>query len=448
MQDKNIYLKKKICLPHLIFYPVVDKSDRVLKEKVNKYLELLNTSSPKDKIEEAIIYVHVPFCSKNCLFCTFNKKPLLNEEEYLLYSSALQREIEFYSDFPYIQNLRVTGLYFGGGTPTSLPLKIWEEIINVICKRFRLSENFSINTEGFIEDFLIKDIFSFVKNQGIGRISFGIQTFNHKLRNFLKLEPKFLDLNSVHRIINLYSEKDINVFFDIMYGLPFQSLGMAKEDVKNSLLLEPQGLDYIQLYPYFSELNLLLEKRENLSFMKNQDLINLISFAIDYFEKKGYIQKSIYTFAKEGFDNMIDQAYYGNNEKILPIKNCIGLGPSAIGMLGKFLYRNKWFNQYIKNRDSKTLFFVHLAEEKSIYDREFYLFPKKLKLIKKYVAESILEENKKKIEILKKESLINEDKDTINLTKKGRIYIDNIIYFLLDRTSKEKVNNNIWELPE
>ena len=69
------------------------------------------------------VYIHIPFCKSKCKYCSFVSFPCLEKkEEYL---SFLIKEI----DSTY-KGEKVKTLYFGGGTPSLMPISFYKEVIN------------------------------------------------------------------------------------------------------------------------------------------------------------------------------------------------------------------------------------------------------------------------------------------------------------------------------
>src|SRR5215471_9777931 len=76
------------------------------------------------------LYVHVPFCAKKCEYCAFYSEAssgeLVNR-----YVSALIREMELVAN-PVQPNTRPRTIFFGGGTPSLLNLRQWEQILDAM----------------------------------------------------------------------------------------------------------------------------------------------------------------------------------------------------------------------------------------------------------------------------------------------------------------------------
>ena len=85
------------------------------------------------------LYVHIPFCKSICAYCDF-PKVMLNEGWAFSYLSALFLELEQFSSLTY------DTIYVGGGTPTSLPLKAFDRLLNKLSTFRKNDTEFSIET--------------------------------------------------------------------------------------------------------------------------------------------------------------------------------------------------------------------------------------------------------------------------------------------------------------
>src|SRR5215813_2139825 len=72
------------------------------------------------------LYVHVPFCARKCEYCAFYSETpsgeLVNH-----YVAALLRELQLVAD-----DLNPSTIFFGGGTPSLLNVRQWEQILKAM----------------------------------------------------------------------------------------------------------------------------------------------------------------------------------------------------------------------------------------------------------------------------------------------------------------------------
>ncbi|MGQ0741508.1 MAG: oxygen-independent coproporphyrinogen III oxidase, partial [Alphaproteobacteria bacterium] len=185
------------------------------------------------------IYVHIPFCHALCLYCACNMAVTHRPERMDAYLRALQREIETVSGIG--GKRRVTHLHIGGGTPNTLPWQCidilfeWlRAVFNVdAATTIRIELDPSILTEGQIRCF---------KDNGVSRVSLGIQDFDATVQLHINRIQPFEMIALTCERLRSAGITDIN--FDLMYGLPGQSLETVASTCRQASLLSPDRIAF------------------------------------------------------------------------------------------------------------------------------------------------------------------------------------------------------------
>src|SRR5258705_402496 len=122
------------------------------------------------------LYVHVPFCARKCEYCAFYSEPasglLVNR-----YVEALVRELQLVAD-----DLNPRAIFFGGGTPSLLNLRQWEQILKTMERLDLLGA-----AEWTVEcnpATISLDKARLLRAGGVNRISMGVQSLNAELHCF------------------------------------------------------------------------------------------------------------------------------------------------------------------------------------------------------------------------------------------------------------------------
>lgn len=255
------------------------------------------------------IYLHIPFCKKRCTYCNFFSTITLEKQKE--YVNALKKEIELRKN--YITN--PTTIYLGGGTPSTLPLELLEDIFNSLSKNFSLSSVEEITIECNPDD-LNKDYINGLRTLPINRLSMGIQTFNE---NELKvLGRRHSAADAIKAVENVYSSGIENISIDLMYALPNQTLQTWQENLDTALNLP---ISHISAYHLSYEENTPLYKLRNLAFDEDKSLefFNLLS---EKNAEKGFEHYEISNWAKDGKYSKHNTAYWQN-------KPYLGIGAGA-----------------------------------------------------------------------------------------------------------------------
>ncbi len=124
--------------------------------------------------EPLSLYVHIPFCTLKCSYCDFNSSAGL-EELVQPYVDALIAEMGLWSDFA--RSRPVTTVFFGGGTPSLLPVEQVERIVSAMRERFTLEPEAEITLEanpGTVDLEYLHRLLAL----GVNRLSFGVQSFH------------------------------------------------------------------------------------------------------------------------------------------------------------------------------------------------------------------------------------------------------------------------------
>ena len=96
------------------------------------------------------IYVHIPFCVHKCSYCDFYSFTKYGEEDFSVYAKRVRQEIAeaaewLQSAWGYREELST--LFFGGGTPSLLPVDLIRSIIDVIVDHFPMKREIEITLE-------------------------------------------------------------------------------------------------------------------------------------------------------------------------------------------------------------------------------------------------------------------------------------------------------------
>jgi oxygen-independent coproporphyrinogen-3 oxidase len=187
------------------------------------------------------LYVHVPWCLKKCPYCDFNSheaRAAVPEEAYV---DALLADLE--SALPAIWGRKVVSIFIGGGTPSLFSAAAIDRLLAGIRARVPLLPEAEITLEanpGTFERAKFAGYFC----AGVNRLSLGIQSFDVRA---LQALGRVHDADEARRAAEAALMIFGNVNFDLMYGLPQQTLREAEADVAAALAFAPPHLSFYQL---------------------------------------------------------------------------------------------------------------------------------------------------------------------------------------------------------
>jgi oxygen-independent coproporphyrinogen-3 oxidase len=178
------------------------------------------------------LYVHVPFCAQKCSYCAFFSEPS-SGEVINRYVAALTRELELVAS-----DLKPQTVFFGGGTPSLLNPRQWEQLLGAMDRLGLLGA-----AEWTIEcnpATVSLDKARLLRSYGVNRVSMGVQSLNEDL-----LER----LGRVHTRAMAFKSFDIlrragfdNVNLDLMFAIPGQTQAVWRETLREALAMQSEHL--------------------------------------------------------------------------------------------------------------------------------------------------------------------------------------------------------------
>ena len=185
------------------------------------------------------IYLHIPFCRSRCSYCDF-ATGLYQTELAESYIEALIKEVASARDWSF----PVDTIYFGGGTPSLLSAMQLDRIMGILQKSFAITSDAEITMEMNPGTVTLPGLREF-RNLGINRASFGAQTFDdHELA---RLGRSHTTTDTLQTFRDLRTAGFENVSFDLIAGLPGQSLTRWEENVDQAIMLRPEHLSFYLL---------------------------------------------------------------------------------------------------------------------------------------------------------------------------------------------------------
>ena len=262
----------------------------------------------KEKDVDAI-YIHIPFCDKKCEYCDFCTFVRM-EKEYRKYVDYLIREIRMYPKFKY------DTIYFGGGTPSLLPVGMIKEIMDELDWTGNAEITLELNpTDMTLEK--LKEI----REIGINRLSIGIQSFQNHVLDFIGRQHSSDDAVNVYKMARKAGFNNITV--DLMFGIPNQSIEDLQKDLNILKELKPENVSIYSLI--WEEGTVFWSKLQKgiLSEIDQDVEAQMYEMIIEFFNKNGYCHYEISNFARidENFEENRNINKNCNLEKRIDFQN-------------------------------------------------------------------------------------------------------------------------------
>lgn len=217
-------------LPRYTSYPTAPHfSPAVCEIDYRKWLKSLPARPP------ASLYVHVPFCRSMCWYCGCHTSVTKRDEPIAIYAAGLRNEAHLVAE-AIGQRLPVSRIHFGGGTPTIMRPETFADLIGVLRYSFFVLPDAEIAVE-IDPCTLTEPMTEALGYCGVNRASLGIQSFDPAVQQAINRHQSFEQTAiSVER---LRREGVGRINFDLLYGLPLQTVDSCLDTIGKCLELRP-----------------------------------------------------------------------------------------------------------------------------------------------------------------------------------------------------------------
>lgn len=248
--------------------------------------------------------------------------PLKQSTEFQLWKSALLKELGIIAQ--YYGTKPVTSIFFGGGTPSFIPLKDIEDIMQFIIGRFSVQADCEISLEANPDS--INNIKAVAyKKMGFNRVSLGVQSLNNEYLQLMGRPHTALQAQQAYHALR--SAGFANISLDFIWGLPTQRLKTWLDDLKKAIKLAPEHISAyglsIEEGSYFD----LLDKEGKLQMACEQEQAQMYKTGSALLEEAGYMQYEISNYAKMGMQCRHNLGYWLGSDYM-------GAGPAAASTMG------------------------------------------------------------------------------------------------------------------
>jgi len=255
------------------------------------------------------LYLHIPFCSSRCSYCDF-ATGLYNQELAERYVRALVADIR---SSRHVGD-SVDTIYFGGGTPSLLTPSQLEVILACVYDCFKIDSQSEITLEinpGSVNEEKLRAF----RSLGVNRASFGAQTFDDA--ELAKLGRSHTTADTLKTFADLRGVGFENVSFDLIAGLPGQTLDGWQRNMKQALELGPEHLSFYLLEVH-SGTPLAEHIRRGIQPEPDDDLAGVMyKWMLEQAAQAGYEHYEISNLCRPGFHSRHNvkywtaDAYYG-----------------------------------------------------------------------------------------------------------------------------------------
>lgn len=297
----------------------------------------------------SMLYIHIPHCHTQCLFCTCHVVITRNYQHVKQYLMYLYREIEIFANLFQEHNLKpiFTDVHFGGGSPTFLKESELEELMDHLGAIVDFDDVVECSIEIDPRRVQPERMYHYAK-MGINRVSFGVQDFNREVQKAVnRIQPASLVARFLTPNIRNLFQHGIN--FDIICGLPRQTEATMKETMELVAQMAPDRIcfNYLHYIPKFFPHQEMMPPSPN-----NQQRKALFLTALDVLTGNGYIRTGYDHFAKSTDEvacAMTNKQMQWNRLGVAAdrYEDTIGIGVHGVSKTPNWYFQNIYYGQEV-----------------------------------------------------------------------------------------------------
>ncbi len=390
-----------------------------------------------------LLYIHVPFCRTKCHYCAFHSLPLgrgvnvLHHDAFKAYVDTLAAELTLWGQR--YENTQISSVFFGGGTPSLLPVRVVDLLLERISKFFSLTENVEISLEANPESLRTKERMRDFARAGVNRLSIGLQSLDEEYLHMLGRGHKLRD--SMYSVMQARESGIANINVDLMWGLPGQGVRHWLNTLREVTRMKPTHIsaygltleEGTKLERDYQERRIVLppERDQSVMFMEGAALL----------EEQGYIHYEISNFARMGFQCRHNLGYWEGHDYL-------GLGPSATSTVRG----RRWTNPYDQELWAQKVQSGSLDDEAAVLtprERVLELVMLRLrtarglrfKAYKALTGRNFMKDHKVLIQALHENGLIRIRDGYLRLTRSGMLVSNSILSNIFEQTATTLPDN-------
>lgn len=267
------------------------------------------------------IYLHVPFCAKKCNYCAFYSRACANPD-WDEYANKIIDEIRHFGKL--VGKTHVPTIFFGGGTPSLMPVPVFARIMQEIQNNFDVGSSAEITLEsnpGTLSSDKLDDFCS----MGVNRLSIGVQSFDD---NKLKFLGRIHNANDALNLLDAAIGRGIRVSADFIYGLPGESVDDIIDTCKK---INDIGISHCSMYELTIEENTPFG-RMNLNMPTNDTMAEMYMAISNTLKLPRY---EVSNYATPGHECR-------HNQNVWDGGAYIGIGDGAAG---RVFIDNSWYEE-------------------------------------------------------------------------------------------------------
>ena len=264
-----------------------------------------------------LLYLHVPYCTVLCPFCTFHRVKFQRDSA-RTYFDSLRDEIELVTESGY----RFDELYIGGGTPTVMPDELMHTIRELRARHPITGVSVETNPNSVDAAGLQR-----LRDTGVTRLSVGVQSFDDALLAEMQRLPKYGTGEEIRECLRDMGGIFDTLNVDMIFNFPHQDETSLRRDLR--VLTDELGVDQVSYYPLMTAGDAAASMRRTMGQVDQSRERDFYHIVAEHLLGAGYRRASAWCFSRKA--GMFD-------EYIAERDDYVGLGSGSFSYLQGCLY--------------------------------------------------------------------------------------------------------------
>jgi len=271
-------------------YLLSDEKINLMKQIVERQLEVIPDLDSLSN--EVSIYVGIPFCPTKCAYCTFPAYAINGRQGSVTsFLGGLHYEMREIGRWLKDKNIKITTVYYGGGTPTSITAEEMDMLYEEMAESFPHLENIrEITVEAGRPDTITKEKLDILNKWKIDRISINPQSYTQATLKAIGRHHTVEETIEKFHLARSMGMNNINM--DLIIGLPGEGVGEFDYSLAESAKLMPESLTVHTLS--FKRASEMTQNKHKYKVASREEITTMMDHAVSWTKDHGYAPYYLY----------------------------------------------------------------------------------------------------------------------------------------------------------